>query len=53
MNPQARSTQLDWANVNRIAKRLVAEHGVRSGDGCPDGSFTVFPCLSWFQRETC
>ncbi|RAG85139.1 SAM-dependent methyltransferase [Streptacidiphilus pinicola] len=39
MNPQARSTQLDWANVNRIAHRLVAEHGVADRFHTVDGDF--------------
>ena len=39
MNPQARSTQLDWANVNRIATRLVAEHGVGDRFQTIDGDF--------------
>jgi ubiquinone/menaquinone biosynthesis C-methylase UbiE len=39
LNPQARSTQIDWANVNRIATRLVAEHGVADRFHTVDGDF--------------
>jgi SAM-dependent methyltransferase len=39
LNPHARSTQLDWAPVNAIARRLVAEHGVADRFSCIDGDF--------------
>lgn len=39
MNPQARSTQIDWANVNRIATRLVSERGVGDRFRTVDGDF--------------
>lgn len=39
LNPAARSTQLDWAPVNRIARRLVAQHGVDDRFSCIDGDF--------------
>jgi ubiquinone/menaquinone biosynthesis C-methylase UbiE len=38
-NPAARSTQLDWAPVNAIARRLVAERGVADRFSCVDGDF--------------
>ena len=37
INPLARSTQLDWAPVNAIARRLVGEHGVADRFSCIDG----------------
>jgi SAM-dependent methyltransferase len=39
MNPQARSTQIDWANVNRIAARFTAERGVGERFHTVDGDF--------------
>jgi SAM-dependent methyltransferase len=39
MNPQARSTQLDWPTVNRIATRFVAQHGVADRFQTIDGDF--------------
>lgn len=39
MNAQARSTQIDWANVNRIATRLVGERGVGDRFHTIDGDF--------------
>lgn len=39
MNPQARSTQIDWANVNRIAERFTAERGVGERFHTVDGDF--------------
>ena len=39
LNPAARSTQLDWAPVNAIARRLVAERGVADRFTCLDGDF--------------
>lgn len=39
LNPAARSTQLDWAPVNAIARRLVAERGVADRFTCIDGDF--------------
>jgi ubiquinone/menaquinone biosynthesis C-methylase UbiE len=39
MNPQARSTQIDWANVNRIAKAFTARHGVADRFRTVDGDF--------------
>ncbi|MEZ0069952.1 SAM-dependent methyltransferase [Streptacidiphilus sp. MAP12-20] len=38
-NPAARSTQLDWAPVNAIAGKLVAERGVADRFTCIDGDF--------------
>jgi SAM-dependent methyltransferase len=37
INPIARSTQLDWAGVNAIARNLVASHGVADRFSCIDG----------------
>lgn len=37
LNPAARSTQLDWAPVNAIACRLLAERGVADRFTCVDG----------------
>lgn len=39
LNPAARSTQIDWAPVNAIARRLVAERGVADRFTCIDGDF--------------
>jgi SAM-dependent methyltransferase len=39
MNPQARSTQIDWANVNRIATAFTAQHGVTDRFDTIDGDF--------------
>jgi len=39
LNSAARSTQLDWASVNAIARRLVAERGVADRFTCIDGDF--------------
>lgn len=39
LNPAARSTQLDWAPVNAIARRLLAERGVIDRFTCIDGDF--------------
>lgn len=39
MNPAARSTQLDWAPINAIARRLLAERGVADRFTCIDGDF--------------
>jgi SAM-dependent methyltransferase len=39
LNPAARSTQLDWAPINAIARRLVAERGVADRFTCIDGDF--------------
>lgn len=39
LNPAARATQLDWAPVNAIARRLVAEHGAADRFTCVDGDF--------------
>jgi SAM-dependent methyltransferase len=38
-NPAARSTQLDWAPINAIARRLLAEKGVADRFSCVDGDF--------------
>lgn len=38
-NPAARSTQLDWAPINAIARRLLAERGVADRFSCIDGDF--------------
>jgi 16S rRNA G1207 methylase RsmC len=37
INPAARSTQLDWAPINAIARRLLAERGVADRFTCIDG----------------
>lgn len=39
MNPVARSTQLDWAPINAIARRLLDERGVADRFTCIDGDF--------------
>lgn len=39
LNPAARSTQLDWAPINTIARRLLAERGVADRFSCIDGDF--------------
>ena len=39
MNPRARSTQVDWANVNRIAREFVGRHGVADRFRTVDGDF--------------
>jgi predicted O-methyltransferase YrrM len=39
INPAARSTQLDWAPINAIARRLLAERGVADRFTCIDGDF--------------
>jgi predicted O-methyltransferase YrrM len=39
LNPAARSTQLDWAPVNAIARRLLAERGVGDRFTCIEGDF--------------
>lgn len=39
MNPLARSTQIDWANVNRIARRIVGQRGVGDRFRTVDGDF--------------
>lgn len=38
-NPKARATQLDWANVNRIARKFVAKFGVVDRFTTIDGDF--------------
>jgi len=38
-NPAARSTQLDWAPVNAIARRALAERGLAERFSCIDGDF--------------
>lgn len=43
LNPAARSTQLDWAPINAIARRLVAERGVADRFTCIDGDFHTTP----------
>jgi ubiquinone/menaquinone biosynthesis C-methylase UbiE len=37
INPAARSIQLDWAPINAIARRVVADHGVAERFSCIDG----------------
>jgi 2-polyprenyl-3-methyl-5-hydroxy-6-metoxy-1,4-benzoquinol methylase len=37
LNPAAHSTQVDWAPVNAVARRLVTEHGVGDRFDCIDG----------------
>lgn len=39
LNSAARSTQFDWAPINSIARRLVAERGVADRFRCVDGDF--------------
>jgi len=39
INRQARSTQIDWANVNRIAREIVARHGGAERFRTVDGDF--------------
>jgi SAM-dependent methyltransferase len=39
LNPAARSTQLDWAPVNTMARRLVTQRGVADRFTCIDGDF--------------
>ncbi|MEU0699099.1 methyltransferase [Streptomyces niveus] len=39
LNPAARSTQLDWAPINTIARRLLAERGVADRVSYLDGDF--------------
>jgi SAM-dependent methyltransferase len=39
LNPAAHSTQLDWAPINRIARRLVAERDAADRFTCVDGDF--------------
>ena len=39
INPRARSTQIDWANVNRIAREFVARHGAADRFRTIDGDF--------------
>lgn len=38
-NPRARSTQMDWANVNRIARETAGRHGVADRFRTIDGDF--------------
>ncbi|MEX0676648.1 MAG: methyltransferase [Pirellulales bacterium] len=38
-NPQATATQLDWANVNRVARSFVEKHGVADRFRTIDGDF--------------
>lgn len=37
LNPEARSTQLDWGPINAIARRRVAERGAADRFSCVDG----------------
>jgi len=39
LNTQARGFQLDWPNVNRIARGLIAQHGVADRFETIDGDF--------------
>lgn len=39
LNPAARSTQLDWAPINAIARRLLTEQGVGERVAFVDGDF--------------
>ncbi|MCY0927730.1 class I SAM-dependent methyltransferase [Streptomyces sp. H27-H1] len=39
LNPDARATQLDWAPINSIARRLLAERGVADRVSFVDGDF--------------
>ncbi|WP_406421818.1 methyltransferase dimerization domain-containing protein [Streptomyces sp. NBC_00842] len=39
LNPDARSTQIDWAPINAIARRLLAERGVGDRVSHVDGDF--------------
>jgi ubiquinone/menaquinone biosynthesis C-methylase UbiE len=38
-NPQASATQIDWENVNRVARSYVARHGVADRFHTIDGDF--------------
>jgi ubiquinone/menaquinone biosynthesis C-methylase UbiE len=38
-NPQAKAVQLDWPNVNKIAREFVARFGVAEGFNTIDGDF--------------
>jgi len=38
-NPKAQATQIDWPNVNRIARNFVAKHGVEDRFKTVDGDF--------------
>lgn len=42
-NPQARATQLDWANVNRLARGFVGNFGVADRFDTIDGDFRTTP----------
>jgi SAM-dependent methyltransferase len=39
MNPRARATQIDWGNVNRIAREFVGRHGASDRFRTVDGDF--------------
>jgi ubiquinone/menaquinone biosynthesis C-methylase UbiE len=39
VNPQAKGVQLDWPNVNEIAREFVAKFGVKQGFHTIDGDF--------------
>jgi ubiquinone/menaquinone biosynthesis C-methylase UbiE len=39
MNPRARAVQLDWANVNRVARNYVSKYGVEDRFQTIDGDF--------------
>ncbi|MFD3537137.1 methyltransferase [Streptomyces sp. NPDC058664] len=39
LNPTARATQLDWAPINAIARRLLAQHALADRFTCLDGDF--------------
>jgi SAM-dependent methyltransferase len=39
LNPKARSTQIDWGNVNRIARDFVARHGAANRFRTVDADF--------------
>lgn len=41
LNPEARSTQLDWAPINAIARRLLAQRKVADRFDCIDGDLHV------------
>lgn len=39
LNPDARSTQLDWGPINAIARRLLADAGMADRFSCVNGDF--------------
>jgi SAM-dependent methyltransferase len=39
LNPDARSTQIDWKPINAVARELMAERGLADRFSCIDGDF--------------